>query len=196
MEKKLKYFLENIHARSQRELEQLDLSLAAVQEEARKEGAAAAAEKVARYKEQALSELRNVNQVELDARQTENRRRLLEQRQVWADETAAKVTARVRDYTAGPEYPGRLAALLASALDVLGRGGPVTVYLRREDMALAGELQMTAKGAALSFMEGEFGLGGLIAASPKLGRRVDLSFDTALEAARDRFGELAGLELD
>lgn len=196
MERKLKYFLENIRARSQKELEQLDLSLTEVQEEARKEGAAAAAEKVARYKEQALSELRNVNQVELDARHTENRRRLFEQRQVWADETAARVTAMVRDYTAGLEYPARLSALLASALDVLGRSGPVTVYLRREDMALSGALQKTAKGAALSFQEGDFGLGGLIAASPKVGRRVDLSFDTALEEARDRFGELAGLELD
>lgn len=196
MERKVQYFLENIRVRSQKELEQLDLSLAAVQKEAREEGAAAAEEKVARYKDQVLAELRNINQVELDARQTENRRKLLEQRQAWANETAAKVTAMVRDYTAGPEYPGRLAALLASALDALGRDGPVTVYLRREDMSLADGLKRSAKGVSLSFEEGEFGLGGLIAASPASGRRADLSFDTALDAAQDRFGELAGLELD
>ena len=38
MERKVQYFLENIRVRSQKELEQLDLSLAAVQKEAREEG--------------------------------------------------------------------------------------------------------------------------------------------------------------
>lgn len=196
MEKKVRYFLENIHAQVKRDLDQLDLSLAAIQTEAREEGAAAAAKKVARYKERELSELRNVSQVEVDARRTENRRKLLEQRQAWADETAARVVARVKDYTAGSEYPARMAALLRSGLDALGRDGPLTVYLRREDLFLAERLKKSAKGVPLSFEEGEFSLGGLILSSPETGRRADLSFDTALDAARDRFSELAGLELD
>ena len=196
MEKKLQFFLENIRARSQQELESLTGTVSESQRLAQEEALAQAEAQAARYKETELSQLRNVAQVEVDARQTENRRRLLEQRQTWAREVTGRVVEKVRDYTAGTDYPQRLEQLLDSALDALGRDGPAVIYLRREDMPLADRLKKRERGTELSFREGEFALGGLIAASPKTNRRADLSFDTALEAAQARFGELAGLELE
>ncbi len=196
MEEKLNYFLEDIRVRSQQEIDRLTEEAAARQAEAREEAGTQAEEEAARYRERALAQLRNVGQVQTDARRAEDRRRLLEQRQAWAEETAALAEEKVRAFTAGPEYPRRLEELLRQALDALGRDGPVTVYLRREDMPLAEGLKKRERIAELSFREGEFGLGGLIAVSAKTDRRADMSFDTALEAARDRFSELAGLALD
>ena len=196
MEKKLQYFLENIRAHSQQELDGLAGTVSEGQRQAREEAQARAEAEAARYKATELAQLRNVGQVQVDAWQTENRRRLLEQRQAWGAEVTAQVAQKVRSYVSGPDYPQRLESLLTEALDALGRDGPVVIYLRREDMPLAEGLQQYARDVELSFAEGDFALGGLIAASPKAARRVDMSFDTALDAAQARFSELAGLELD
>ena len=196
MEKKLQYFLENIQVHAQRDLDDLAGTVSESQRQAIQEAKAHAKAAAERYKSTELAQLRNVGQVQVDARQAENRRRLLEQRQAWGAEVTRQVVQKVRDYAAGKEYPARLESLLSQALDALGRDGSTVVYLRREDMSLAERLQKKERGVQLSFREGDFVLGGLIGLSEKTCRRADLSFDTALEEAQARFSELAGLELD
>ena len=78
------------------------------------------------------------------------------------------------------------------------------LYLRRTEMAQEVFALVRAKIAALAasapqirltFREGDFRLGGLIAESPDLGLRVDSSFDSAAGELSGHFAELFGLSL-
>ena len=71
----------------------------------------------------------------------------------------------------------------------------VRVYLRPDDQRCADDLARTAPELHLTFLEGAFLLGGLVAESPSLGLRCDSSFDSALEALEGHFAELFGLSL-
>ena len=194
MEETLKFFLETIEAQARQELEELSADVTARQQ-ADLEAARTQAQRAAdRYRERELAQVRNAGAVQVAAQAAENRRKLLQQRQAWAEEVCEDVIARVREFTAGQKYPARLAAMLSQALDTLGRGGIATVYMRKEDFPLVNALRRKEQTTQLNVLEGDMTLGGMIVA--KDGRRMDMSFDLALETARARFGELAGLALD
>ena len=53
------------------------------------------------------------------------------------------------------------------------------VTLRGDDLSFREALAASAPQIRLTFREGDFRLGGLIAESPDLGLRVDSSFDSA-----------------
>ena len=194
MEETLKYFLEDIQAQARRELEALSEDVTARQQTELDQARAQAQQAADRYRERALGQVRNAGAVQVAAQAAENRRKLLQQRQAWAEEACDEVIARVHEFTAGKKYPARLADMLGQALDTLGRGGVATVYMRREDMPLVNALRPKERDTQLNVLEGDMTLGGMVVV--KDGRRMDLSFDTALEAAREKFGELAGLALD
>ena len=194
MEETLKYFLETIETQSRQELEELSADVTARQRTELEKARVQAQQAADRYRERELGQVRNAGAVSVAAQAAENRRTLLQQRQAWAEETAEEVTARVREFTAGKKYPARLADMLGQALDTLGRGGIAEVYMRREDFDLVNALRRKEQTTQLNVLEGDMLLGGMVIV--KDGRRIDMSFDAALEAARARFGELAGLTLD
>lgn len=69
-------------------------------------------------------------------------------------------------------------------------------FWRAEDLPLAQPLQASCGGARrLTFREGGFQLGGLVAESEQLGLRVDSSFDSAAGELSGHFAELFGISL-
>ena len=118
----------------------------------------------------------------------ENKRALYLRRTEMAQEVFALVRAKIAAFTRTPAYGQRLTALLAEALEVL-------VTLRGDDLSFREALAASAPQIRLTFREGDFRLGGLIAESPDLVLRVDSSFDSAAGELSGHFAELFGLSL-
>jgi vacuolar-type H+-ATPase subunit E/Vma4 len=130
---------------------------------------------------------------QISRRMHESRRTLYQRRNQIADEVFENVRQKIEAYTSTPEYGRRLGALLSQALGVLADARDVRVYLRAEDQWLIPELRNAAP--EVTFAEGEFCLGGLIAESTALGLRVDSSFDSRLTELNGHFAELFGISL-
>ncbi len=124
-----------------------------------------------------------------------NKRTLYLRREAISEEVFGEVRERIGAYTDSPAYGARLAAVLTDALAVLGNPGTARVFLRRGDTHLADALAANHPGVALTFLEGDFALGGLVADAPALGKRVDATFDSEIEQLSGRFAELFGLSL-
>ena len=118
----------------------------------------------------------------------ENKRALYLRRTEMAQEVFALVRAKIAAFTRTPAYGQRLTALLAEALEQL-------VTLRGDDLSFREALAASAPQIRLTFREGDFRLGGLIAESPDLVLRVDSSFDSAAGELSGHFAELFGLSL-
>ena len=112
-----------------------------------------------------------------------------------AREVFAQVTQRIQKFTASPDYPARLESQLTQAVGQFGLVSNVTVALRPCDMQWADQLAQAVKPVQTTFVEGGFVLGGLIAACPEIGQRIDGSYDTALSELTGHFAELFGLSL-
>lgn len=125
----------------------------------------------------------------------DNKRALALRRGEIAAEVFDAVRGRIAAYTRTPAYEARLCALLRESLQTLSGAKDLRVYLRGADQGLSGALARCAPDCAITFLEGRFQLGGLVAESPALGLRCDASFDSALEELEGRFAELFGLSL-
>lgn len=124
------------------------------------------------------------------------KRELLRFREDCADEVFAAVRERIKSAAAGKDYGKMLCALFKKALDAMPGAERVTVLLRPEDMGHSDALKRAFPDVELSFAEGEQVLGGLVADCPELSRRVDLSFDSALEDLEGRFAETTGFSME
>ena len=137
----------------------------------------------------------------------ENKRALYLRRTEMAQEVFALVRAKIAAFTRTPDYGQRIIALLdfvpveqvdsvlAEALEQLSGAEEVLVTLRGDDLSFREALAASAPQIRLTFREGDFRLGGLIAESPDLGLRVDSSFDSAAGELSGHFAELFGLSL-
>lgn len=195
MEETLNTFLESIRSRAEEELSAIRAEVAAEREEAMAGFCCEAERKAEDIRSRGLARAESAGVHMVAARENENRRELLECRQACARETMTLVREKVKAYTALPEYPERLAALAEKALAALGSPARAEIYLRREDMSLGEYIRLRLKGREIAVKEGDILLGGLIALVPDGGLRADLSFDSAMEDAEARFGEVSGLEI-
>lgn len=125
----------------------------------------------------------------------ENKRTLYLRREEISHEVFEAVRARVDAYTSSPAYGPKMAAMLADALSTLGGPKEARVLLRPADRYLAELLAQSQSGVSLTFLEGEFALGGLVVDAPTLGKRADASFDSTMEQLSGSFAELFGLSL-
>ena len=130
----------------------------------------------------------------MSRRMLENQRALSLQREEMAQETFARVRAKIAAFTRTPAYGDRLEELLRQALAQLPGAEDVEVCLRPEDKGWMPRLAKAAGGKA-AFQEGDFRMGGLVARSLSLGLRVDASFDCAAQELSGHFAELFGLSL-
>ena len=103
---------------------------------------------------------------------------------------------RVLELPEQPEYGNTLKEQLWRALDAVPGARSARVLLRREDMRFAQSLNAASPGVRLSFEEGGFSLGGLVFECAEKGRKIDLSFDAALEDLEGRFSEITGFSLE
>ncbi len=125
----------------------------------------------------------------------ENKRTLYLRREQIAGEVFSEVRARLAEYTASAAYTQRMEAILSEALATLGTPREARVFLRGADSHLAETLAASQPQVKLTFLEGDFVLGGLVADAPALGKRADASFDSSMEGLSGHFAELFGLSL-
>lgn len=125
----------------------------------------------------------------------DNKRALYLRREEIAEEVFSLVREKIVAFTASPAYPERLKALFTQVVDDLKGAEDIKVYLRPADLPLKDALAATRPELGFTFLEGDFPLGGLIAESPSLGRRVDATFTTAKHELDGHFAELFGLSL-
>lgn len=129
------------------------------------------------------------------ARMTDNKRALLQCREDCAAEAFGMVRAKIEAFTASEEYLPQLKSLLSQAVSVLGYGYSATVYLRPEDMRFSDALMSSVSGVSLAFCEGNFSLGGLSMVCQSKGRRIDMTFDSAMTDMLGHFSELSGMNI-
>lgn len=193
---KLKGFVESIMQESRAEsealLEQLERRRLADLAAIRRELEAEAAE----YYERRSVEIRSRESTRISARAAENKRQLLQFREDCAKNVFNEVRKRIAEFTQSGEYPAHLGVLLRKAVAQLGYGFAAEVRLRREDMKHADYLLTQASGVSLGFREDSFELGGLRLVCPARGRRIDLSFDSALSDLVGHFSELTGMQME
>ena len=123
----------------------------------------------------------------------DNKKTLYLRRGEIAAEVFEGVRARIEKFTQTPAYFNRLEELCRESMDILGGADDAKVLLRGEDADFAREL--AENFPAVRFGEGEFSLGGLMAASESLGLFIDSTYDTAMEELSGHFAELFGLSL-
>lgn len=132
---------------------------------------------------------------QVSGRMLDNKRAVYLRREQISKEVFAAVREKIAAYTASRAYGGRLRELLVEAMGRLDGAEDVRVYLRPADMIYTADLADVAEHVHLSFLEGEFQLGGLVVESPSLGLRCDSSFDSIAETLEGHFAELFGLSL-
>lgn len=120
------------------------------------------------------------------------KRSLLQFREDCAADVFAEVRRRVLALHDSAGYAGTLKDQLLRALSAVPGAHSAVVELRHEDMARAA----AAPGVELKFVEGAFTLGGLVLDCAEAGRKIDLTFDAALEDLEGRFSEITGFSLE
>lgn len=124
------------------------------------------------------------------------KRSLLQFREDCAADVFAEVRRRVLALHDSAGYAGTLKDQLLRALSAVPGAHSAVVELRHEDMARGAGLAAAAPGVELKFVEGAFTLGGLVLDCAEAGRKIDLTFDAALEDLEGRFSEITGFSLE
>ncbi len=193
---KLDVFIESILAESQREVDQMNRDMEDRRNTVLIQAETDLATQARAYRSEKISAIAARERRRVSARMSENKHALLEYREQCAQEMYDLVLQHIAEFTASSDYPDHLAKLLNQAIAQLGYGFSAMVYLRPEDMHLSDHLLQTVKGVSLGFQEGRFLLGGLQLVCPSMGRRVDMSFDSALTDITGHFSEVADMYVD
>lgn len=194
--KKLEAFTEAMLAEAVEESQCIFHELSEKKDELVAKAEAEIAAEVEKYTKTKVKEIYAREGCRVNSRMTENKRTLLQYREDCAFETNAAVRDRIAGFTESEGYLPHLKMLLRKAVDVFGYGFAAEVQLRPQDMHFADELVQTVSGVSLAFKEGHFELGGLCLYCPAKGKRVDLTFDGALNDLMDHFAEITGIRVD
>lgn len=192
---KLEAFTDTIIARAIKEAKEITLELRSKQDELIKKAEEGIATEAERYEKAAIAEIKAAEERRISAQRNKNKHTLLEYREACAIETYKMVCGKINEFTASEDYLPHLKKLLKKAIDALGYGFSAEVYLRQEDMHFADELLSSISGVSLAFYEGDFSIGGLRVVCHTKGKRIDMSFDTALNDMIGHFSELTGLNM-
>lgn len=195
MDKKLTAFTGTIITDAIEEAHNLALELREKQNEIIRAAEEQIAGEADKYRKAELSSIKAAQERRISAKRNADKRALLEYRERCANETHRLVREKIAGFAASDLYLPHLKKQLKRAVDTLGYGFSVEVFLRPEDMKFADELLASATGVSLAFCEGEFSLGGLRVVCPSKGQRIDLSFDTALNDMVGHVSELGGLKM-
>ncbi len=106
-----------------------------------------------------------------------------------------RVGEKIAAFTATPDYPLRLEAMLRFALEQLPEANSVQLVLREEDLQYAPRLAAAVAPVAVECVAGALTLGGMLIRCPQLGLRIDCSFDSRLTELSGHFAEQFGLSL-
>ena len=194
-DKKLEAFTDTIIAQATDEANAIATELRAKQNELIKKAEAEIAAETDRKEKAAVAEIRAEQERRITAQRNQNKHAMLEFREACAAETYNTVLKKIGEFTSSNDYLPHLKGLLKSAVEALGKDVSEEVSLRQEDLRFADELLTTVPDARLTFVEGDFALGGLRISCPDKGQRIDMSFDTALKDMVGHITELTGLDV-
>lgn len=138
-----------------------------------------------------MAEMRDGIVREMAHREMDVRRELLEKRQKITDEVFEKASARLKEFTVGPEYPKTLqhyAENLSSAFN----GQDTTLFVKEADLQYC-ELIKAAFGSCEVRADSEILIGGIRAFNPTAGIMADETLDSMLEEQREWFEENSGM---
>ena len=194
-DKKLAAFSDSIIAEANEDSKRITEALQEQRDSLIKAAEAEIAEETARRTKLRINEINAREGRRVAAQMMENKRAQLQCREDCAAEAFEVAKQRIAFFTTSSEYLPHLKWLLSRAVGVLGYGFSATVYLRGEDMQYADELMKSVSGVSLAFCEGSFKLGGLSLVCRSRGRRIDMTFDSALSDMVGHFSELSGLNI-
>lgn len=195
LDEKLMHFTQVLMEEADAESAAVEAEIAAARAKARSEAEDEILQDAYRYIKSEVSRLRTESGRQVSRQMQENQRRLSLRREEMAREVFAVVREKLDAYTKTDAYPRRLTVLFREALSLLGTVKSVTVYLRPEDRTYLPLLQKAAGPVKVTAETGTFQLGGLVLLAPEKARRVDATFDTALDELSGHFAELIGLRL-
>lgn len=194
-DKKLEAFTDTIVAEAIKEAQQITLELRNKQNAMIQDAENSIAAEAERYQKTSIAQIKTSQERRISAKRNSNRHSLLEYRETCAIDIHKQVQEKVCAFTTTEDYLPHLKKLLRKAIETLGYGVSIEVFLRKEDMRFENELLSSASGVSIAFSEGAFSLGGLRVSCPSKGQRIDMSFDTALNDMVGHFAELAGLKM-
>lgn len=194
MEKML-HFTDAVMKNAARESDELRRQLADTRTKTLEKAREEAQEAARTYYDREAARIRAQAGREVSMHLMEGKRKIYLRRKEIGQEVFEKVRQRIAQYTASPEYPKHLEALLAAAMKQLPGARRVSLRLRKEDLPLADRLAKTIAPVKVEYEEGSFSLGGLALRCPELGLRVDCSFDNQLEELASHFAESFGLSV-
>ena len=192
---KLLHFTDAVMKNAARESDELRRQLADTRTKTLEKAREEAQEAARTYYDREAARIRAQAGREVSMHLMEAKRKIYLRRKEIGQEVFEKVRQRIAQYTASPEYPKHLEALLAAAMKQLPGARRVSLRLRKEDLPLADRLAKTIAPVKVEYEEGSFSLGGLALRCPELGLRVDCSFDNQLEELASHFAESFGLSV-
>ena len=192
---KLLHFTDAVMKNAARESDELRRQLADTRTKTLEKAREEAQEAARTYYDREAARIRAQAGREVSMHLMEGKRKIYLRRKEIGQAVFEKVRQRVAQYTASPEYPKHLEALLAAAMKQLPGARRVSLRLRKEDLPLADRLAKTIAPVKVEYEEGSFSLGGLALRCPELGLRVDCSFDNQLEELASHFAESFGLSV-
>ena len=192
---KLLHFTDAVMKNATRESDELRRQLADTRTKTLEKAREEAQEAARTYYDREAARIRAQAGREVSMHLMEGKRKIYLRRKEIGQEVFEKVRQRIAQYTASPEYPKHLEALLAAAMKQLPGARRVSLRLRKEDLPLADRLAKTIAPVKVEYEEGSFSLGGLALRCPELGLRVDCSFDNQLEELASHFAESFGLSV-
>ena len=194
-DKKLEEFTDTIITEAIEEAHKITLELKSKQDALIKESENSIAAEAERYRNSSIAEISAAEERRISAKRNADKHALLEYRESCAVDIYKRVQSKIYAFTASDAYLLHLKKLLKEAIESLGSGISVIVYLRAEDMRFGEELICCVTGVSIAISQGDFSLGGLRVFCPSKGQRIDMSFDTALNDMVGHFSELAGLKM-
>ncbi len=153
---------------------------------------AAAEEKSLAYAYQYIKS--TVARIRLDASRTISRKVMENKRAIYAlklklwQRVLDEAKQRIQNFTQTPAYAERLVALMNEALSSY-EGSATEIYLRPQDMGLVPVLRKAAQDQPVTFVEGAFRMGGLMALCPEKKRQIDSTYDLRFEESKVHFYE-------
>jgi vacuolar-type H+-ATPase subunit E/Vma4 len=146
-----------------------------------------------RYIKNEVSRIRGESGRRISKKIMESKRALAKRRAEMGESVLGAVRERLAAFVKTDAYADLLRSLTLRAAQTFA--AETVVYLRDEDMPLAGKLAPKNPPCGISFAKGDFILGGIIAACPQKRLQIDESFDTTLGELSERFSELFGPEM-
>lgn len=141
-----------------------------------------------------ISSIKNQQSKEVSLAELEGRRKLLKQREQISDDVFAAAADRLIAYTKTPAYAGFLCGLVQKAIAEMPEG-KITIRIKKDDLALSGELVKAAGRAAVVTEDPAIRLGGAILYNEEKGVVSDNTLDLKLESQRDWFIATSGLSI-